>query len=133
MALIGLRGIEASVCTGGTAVCEPEGIEVLGPEAHLLGASAQTRRPCPRRAEGARARCSVLHPRTFASNGPDLAPPLSPYQKTILLLFSSFPVKTSLFIFFRELFARVFVHSWPVYLLPEAAVAGDVTHGRRFE
>lgn len=33
MALIGLRGIEASVCTGGTAVCEPEGIEVLGPEA----------------------------------------------------------------------------------------------------
>lgn len=37
MALIGHRGTEASVCTGGTAVCEPEGTEVLGPEAHLPG------------------------------------------------------------------------------------------------
>ena len=42
-------------------------------------------------------------------------------------------MKTRLFIFFWELFARVFVHSWTVYLLPEAAVAGDVTHGWRFE
>ena len=38
-------------------------------------------------------------------------------RQTILLLFCSSPIKTSLFILFRELFAIVFVHSSVVYVL----------------
>lgn len=50
-------------------------------------------------------------------------------RKTILLLFCFYPIKTSLFISFRELFAIVFVHSSVVYLLLEVPVVRDVIHG----
>lgn len=66
--------------------------------------------------------CAEL--RTMSFKWPGVTP-----RKTILLLFCFYPIKTSLFISFRELFAIVFVHSSVVYLLLEVPVVRDVIHG----
>lgn len=66
--------------------------------------------------------------RTISFRWPRVTP-----RKTILLLFRLYPIKISLFILFRELFAIVFVHSSVVYLLLEVVIVCDVIHGYNFE
>lgn len=50
--------------------------------------------------------------RTISCKWPGVTP-----RKTVLLLFCFYPIKTSLFILFQELFAIVFVYSSVDYLL----------------